>query len=219
VLLQFPSTIQTWLLYHNALSQGVLIDDIINYTLKTKADQSTPTPPSSRTPPPHPPRPRPSCAHQPLTGKESAAPASSLARGAPSPHPLSVVSPVTLPTPDSAANPRPASTLAHETTPLIEESKVRLSKTPTIPLCLPQQLEDGPLLSQVMQLVPAPLQQNQSPSELPPRLDGSAKRPPRNGQRQSQAELVQPTPTAAAPQPSEPGGWVFTSPETFPKRG
>lgn len=34
--LQFPSTIQTWLLFHNALSEGVVIDDILKYARMNK---------------------------------------------------------------------------------------------------------------------------------------------------------------------------------------
>ncbi|CAN0466177.1 unnamed protein product, partial [Laminaria digitata] len=34
--LQFPSTVQTWLLFHNALSEGVVIDDILKYARMNK---------------------------------------------------------------------------------------------------------------------------------------------------------------------------------------
>jgi callose synthase len=34
--LQFPKDIQTWLLFHNALSQGVVIEDILKYARKSQ---------------------------------------------------------------------------------------------------------------------------------------------------------------------------------------
>ncbi|CAM9694747.1 unnamed protein product [Discosporangium mesarthrocarpum] len=34
--LQFPSTVQTWLLFHNALSEGVVIEDILKYARMSK---------------------------------------------------------------------------------------------------------------------------------------------------------------------------------------
>jgi hypothetical protein len=34
--LQFPKDVQTWLLFHNALSQGVVIDDILKYARKSQ---------------------------------------------------------------------------------------------------------------------------------------------------------------------------------------
>jgi hypothetical protein len=38
---QFPNHIQTWLLYHNALSTGVVIEDILKYARTSKEAAET----------------------------------------------------------------------------------------------------------------------------------------------------------------------------------